>query len=154
MRYVKESRIAAPPETVFAFHEQPGAFESLVPPWERVEIISGGGGLLPGSRVVVRTRVGPVWLRWVAMHTEYQPPEGFTDRQESGPFTRWEHRHRFLPDGAGGTILRDEIEFEPRGGLVGRLLLGPLVRRKLDRLFEYRHEVTHRALADDAPGRS
>ena len=102
MRFVKETRIAAPPEVVFAFHESPGAFQRLTPPWERVEMIEGGDSLKPGARVVLSTGFGPFRLRWVAEHTEYEPGRMFADRQIEGPFASWYHRHLFLDDGQGG----------------------------------------------------
>ncbi len=142
MLYVKETRIAASPATVFAFHESPGALESLTPPWERVRIAEGGGSLTVGSRVVLRSQLGPIPLTWVAEHTEYDPPHLFADRQVSGPFARWYHRHRFLDDGQGGTLLRDEVEYEIPGGWIGRTLGGGFIARKLERMFEYRHLVT------------
>jgi len=144
MRFVKESRIAAPPSVVFAFHESAGALVRLTPPWERVELIEGGGSIRPGSRVVIRTRVGPVPLRWVAEHTEYEPPRTFADRQVSGPFASWHHRHLFLDDGSGGTLLRDEVDYEPPLGWLGRLFGGGFVEKKLEKLFDYRHETTRR----------
>jgi ligand-binding SRPBCC domain-containing protein len=144
MLFVKESRIAAPPTVVFAFHERPGALQGLTPPWERVEVIDGGTSILPGSRVVLRTWLGPMPLRWVAEHTEYDPPRSFADRQVRGPFASWYHRHRFLDDGQGGTLLRDEVEFTPPLGWLGRRLGGGFLRRKLQRLFDYRHDVTRR----------
>ena len=57
MRFVKESRIAASPSAVFAFHETPGALSLLTPPWEKVEVVEGGGSLRPGSRVVLKTKI-------------------------------------------------------------------------------------------------
>lgn len=66
MKFVKESRIAAPPDRVFAFHESPGALSRLTPPWERVEVESGGDSIRVGARVVLKTRLGPIPLRWVA----------------------------------------------------------------------------------------
>lgn len=144
MRFVKESRIAAPPERVFAFHESPGALQGLSPPWETVRVVEGGGSLLPGSRVVLESRLGPFPLRWVAEHTEYDPPRLFADVQLRGPFARWRHQHLFLDDGEGGTLLRDEVEFDPPLGRLGRWVLGGFLRRKLQRLFDYRHETTKR----------
>jgi ligand-binding SRPBCC domain-containing protein len=146
MFFVKESRIAATPGVVFGFHEEPGAFRRLVPPWEKVEVLAHGGSLKPGSRMVLRTNVGPVRLLWVAVHTEYDPPHLFADRQERGPFAAWYHRHRFLDDGEGGTLLRDEVAFEPPLGWLGRVLIGRWVNKKLERTFEYRHRVTRNAL--------
>lgn len=150
MQFVKESRIAAAPALVFAFHESPGALERLTPPWERVEMIEGGTSILPGSRVVLRTWLGPVPLRWVAEHTEYEPPRLFADRQVSGPFASWYHRHRFLDDGRGGTLLRDEVEFTPPLGWLGRRLGGGFLQRKLRKMFDYRHDITRRIVEGDS----
>jgi ligand-binding SRPBCC domain-containing protein len=142
MRFVKESRIGAPPDRVFAFHESPGALSRLTPPWEALEVIEGGTSIKPGSRVVLRMRVGPFQVRWVAEHTEYEPGRLFADRQVSGPFARWHHRHWFLDDGQGGTLLRDEVEYEPPLGSLGRLVAGRFLEKKLRKTFDYRHQVT------------
>ena len=142
MKFVKESRIAASPEEVFAFHEFPGALKQLIPPWEKVELESGGESLRVGTRVVLKSYLGPIPLRWIAEHFEYDPPRGFSDRQLTGPFARWEHRHRFLDDGAGGTILRDEVDYEVPLGAIGRFLGGGFIHRKLCRMFDFRHAIT------------
>jgi ligand-binding SRPBCC domain-containing protein len=149
-RFVKESRIAASPERVFAFHESPGALERLTPPWERVKVVSGGESLRPGTRVLLRTQVGPVSIDWIAEQTEYEPGSLFADRQIRGPFRSWYHRHIMLDDGHGGTILRDDIEYEPPFGAIGRFLGSRWIRRKLERLFEYRHEETRRIVESNA----
>jgi ligand-binding SRPBCC domain-containing protein len=148
MLFIQESLIDATPAEVFAFHEEPGALERLTPPWEKVVLVERGDSLKPGTRVVLRSWLGPIPLTWVAVHTEYDPPHLFADRQESGPFAAWYHRHRFLDDGHGRTILRDEVEYEPPMGRLGRLLSGPMLESKLKRMFEYRHEQTRRLLAE------
>jgi ligand-binding SRPBCC domain-containing protein len=142
MKFVKESLILAPPARVFAFHESPGALTRLTPPWEKVEIERGGDSIRPGSRAVIATRFGPFRLRWVAEHTEYDPPHLFADRQVSGPFASWYHRHRFLDDGQGRTILRDEVDYSLPLGRLGRLLAGRMIEKKLGRMFDHRHEET------------
>ena len=144
MRYVKETRIAAPPQVVFAFHERPDALEKLIPPWETMRVVESAGSLKSGSRVVLEGRKGPMKMRWVALHTEDDPPHLFADMQASGPFAFWNHRHLFLDDGRGGTLLRDEIDYGLPMGWLGRLLLGAMTRRQLTRMFAYRHEVTSR----------
>ena len=146
MKFVKESRINAPPALVFAFHESEGALARLTPPWEKVEVVEGGKSIRPGSRVVLRTKLGPIALRWVAEHTEYDPPHLFADRQVSGPFASWYHRHHMIDDGVGGTILRDEVDYDVPLGLAGRLFGGGVVATKLRRMFDYRHEVTKRVV--------
>jgi ligand-binding SRPBCC domain-containing protein len=145
---VKESQIAAPPEVVFAFHESPGALSRLIPPWEQVEVVEAPASLLPGSRAVLRSRLGPFAFDWVAEHTEYQRGRLFADTQLHGPFASWYHRHLFLDDGQGGTILRDEVDYLLPLGMLGRALAGRFVAARLQRMFDYRHEATRRALED------
>jgi len=151
-RFVKVSRIAAPPAEVFRFHERPDALARLTPPWEPMRAIQPPSSLQAGSRVILAGRVFGLPLQWVAIHTEYDPPRRFADQQESGPFDYWYHRHEFADDGAGGTMLRDEVEYVPPFGRIGRWLLNRMIQKKLTRLFEYRHEVT-RQLIEAAPTR-
>lgn len=144
--YVKESRINASPEEVFRFHESRDALRQLIPPWENMKPAESAASLQVGSRVVLHGRIGLLPIRWVAIHTEYDPPRLFADRQESGPFAYWYHRHRFLEDGQGRTMLRDEVDYAIPLGTVGRWLGGWFVRRKLEAMFGYRHETTRRVI--------
>ncbi len=149
-QFIKESSIKAPPEVVFGFHESPDALRYLIPPWEKMEVVESSESLQIGSRVVLGGRIlGLVPIRWVAVHTEYEPPHLFADRQESGPFAWWYHRHRILDDGQGGTVLRDEVEYQTPLGLIGHWLGGWLVRRKLEAMFAYRHETTRRLIESE-----
>lgn len=88
--------------------------------------------------------MGPLPFRWVAVHTEYDPPRMFADRQESGPFAFWYHRHLFLDNGHGGTVMRDEVEYRAPFGALGQWMAGRLVQRALERMFAFRHETTRR----------
>src|SRR5215210_7632276 len=142
MIFVKESVIHASRERVYAFHERRDALARLTPPWERARVLEAAETLRAGARAVVETRVfGLVPVRWVAVHTGYDPPHSFEDVQVSGPFRRWRHRHLFEPH-AEGTRLRDEIEYEPPLAFLGRALAPLLIEPRLKRLFDYRHEVT------------
>ncbi len=145
--FLKESRIAAPPSVVFAFHESPGAIQHLIPPWEKMAVAETDGSLRIGSRVVLQGKVlGLLPVRWVALHTEYNPPHLFADRQQSGPFAFWYHRHRCVDDGQGGTILRDEVEYQAPLGALGQFFGGWLIRKKLDGMFAYRHDKTRQLI--------
>ena len=142
MRFVRESVIRAAPERVFAFHELPDALERLTPPWERARVVRAAPDLRVGAEAVVETRVlGVVPVKWVARHTAYDPPRMFEDVQVEGPFRSWRHRHLVSPH-AEGALLRDEVEYEPPLGLLGRLAAPALVEGRLRKLFDYRHEVT------------
>lgn len=149
MRFVKESAIAAPPSAVYAFHERPEALLAITPPWEEVEVVGEVPPIRVGNRVTLRTRIGPFPATWVAEYDEVEPGRLFADRQVSGPFAAWHHRHHFLDDGRGGTLLRDEVDYTPPLGALGRLLGGWFIRRKLEKMFDYRHEATRRLVEGD-----
>ncbi len=145
---------------LFSWHAREGAFERLSPPWERVEVVERtGDGIRPGARAVVRLKVGPLSQRWEAEHTVYEEGSHFQDTQVSGPFARWVHDHRMLPDPTSATssILQDAIEYVLPVGPLGSALGGGFTRTKLARMFAYRHRVTredlrrHAAFAGQGP---
>jgi ligand-binding SRPBCC domain-containing protein len=135
-------RIERPAAEVFAWHERPGAFQRLCPPWEKVEVVAHAGGIRDGARITLRTKIGPVWVRWEIVHRDYVEGRQFRDVLLRGPFAKWEHLHRVDPAGDHASVLTDEIHYRMWGGAVGRWVGGALVRRQLERMFSYRHEVT------------
>jgi hypothetical protein len=148
--YVRESKLAVPVETLFAWHARAGAFERLNPSFDPVEVEERSGGLEVGARTVIRLKVGPVSQRLVSVHTAYEPGRLFRDEQESGPFAKWVHTHRFEPDGPNASIMRDEIEYDLPMGALGAALGDRFARSTLERTFGYRHTVLEYDLARHA----
>lgn len=144
--FVTQSRIAAPAEEVFRWHAEPGALERLTPPWEPLDVLQRAPGVRNGDRGMLRVRIGPFRVRWEFEHCDYVEGRQFRDVQIQGPFRRWEHTHRMTPDGPGACVLEDRVEYELPLGPIGRLFAGWFVRRKLQKLFRYRHDVTAKAM--------
>ena len=94
---------------MFGFHEAPDAFERLQPPWQRTEIVQPPTSLEVGTRVVLRTKVGPVWQTIVAEHVAYEPGKMFADRMLKGPFASWLHKHIVTPRSESECLLTDDI---------------------------------------------
>ncbi len=133
-------------EEAFDWHERPGALDRLLPPWEDVRIVRRGDGIHDGCRVVIGNRVGPLRVRWEVEHADYEYGRQFKDIQQSGPFARWEHTHRFTPMPTGSQ-LEDYIEYEIPAGHYGQQFAGNFVREKLTRMFAFRHRTTVADLA-------
>ena len=129
-----------PRDFAFRWHESPYAFERLSPPWEQIEVLEKSGSIDLG-RVVIRSRVGPFWLRMRAQHSQFVPNEQFFDEMSGGPFRSWKHHHRFTSEG-NETILTDQIEYQLKGGRLGDWLAGNTVRKRLEQMFAYRRQVT------------
>lgn len=145
--FVATTCIQASAEAVFDWHEAPGAFERLTPPWERVRVLQHTGGIRDGARVSLLVGPAPFSLRWDLEHRDYRYGHSFTDQQLRGPFRYWRHVHRMISEGPQSCLLEDSIEYELPLGVLGRLVGAPFVQRKLKRLFAYRHDVTRRAFA-------
>jgi ligand-binding SRPBCC domain-containing protein len=153
--FVKSTEIAASARAVFAWHQSPDALQKLVPPWEPVTVEKAPASLADGETAVLRLRLGPLRLRWVARHRRFidRGDDGgeFTDDQVSGPFASWSHRHVVTRVGPARCVLEDRIEYTLIGGRLAELVAGWYVRRKLKRMFDYRHEVTKTAVCGQAP---
>ena len=106
---------------VFGWHERPGAFQRLTPPWLGARLVTETPSLSDG-RAVVRL---PGGIRWVAQHHDYEPPYRFVDDLVSPPLP-WRHVHSFAPEGPGRTRLTDRVST-------------PIPAFALQRMFAYRH---------------
>lgn len=143
--FIKRTRISAPVDKVFAWHAREGAIHRLTPPWAPLKMISRNGpGIDKGVKVVFEIKAGPFPMIWEAEHIDYQENRLFKDIQLKGPFAKWEHTHRFEPDG-DGTIMEDHIEFRLPAGLLSRPFYG-YAGKQFDRMFAYRHRVLKRDL--------
>jgi len=144
---IKRTRFHISTERLFAWHAEPEALERLTPPWEHSHVIRRTGTIRDiGSRIEIRVRVGPFWRTWISEHTACEEGRMFRDSQIEGPFALWRHTHSFEPDGPSACYLEDRVEYALPMGALGSLVAGRFVRRKLDRLFSYRHESTAEAL--------
>ena len=141
--FTRSIRIARPAAEVFAWHERPGAFERLAPPWQKLQLIARSGGIRDGATVSLRTQIGPFWVRWDVEHRDYRAGVQFRDVQRRGPFAHWEHLHRVEPVEDGrACVLTDAITYRLPFGVLGRIFGGALARRELERLFNYRQALT------------
>jgi len=129
----------APPEEVFAWHLRPGALERLQPPWERVRVVTREGTVRDGDRTQLEMRMGGLPVRWTALHRDFVDGQRFVDVQEEGPFAAWEHAHEVRPAADGATEYVDHVRYRLPLGALGRAVAGRAVRRRLERMFAFRH---------------
>ncbi len=141
------SRMPAAAEEVYRFHMEADALERLTPPWEKSRVVAQTGSIeQPGSRVTLRVMVGPFTQDWVAEHRTFETGRMFRDVMVSGPFRKWEHTHEFITEGENSSWLEDRVEYEFPLGWLGKLFGGGYTRRRLQKMFEYRHRKTQEEL--------
>jgi ligand-binding SRPBCC domain-containing protein len=143
----RRQRVELPIEQVFDFYGDAHNLERITPPWLGFEVITPAPiEIGVGTLIEYRLRLHRVPIRWRTRIEVWEPPDRFVDVQIRGPYSLWEHTHRFEQDDPGATTIEDRVRysipFGPLGGLAERLL----VRRDLRQIFDYRSEAVKREL--------
>jgi ligand-binding SRPBCC domain-containing protein len=136
-------------DALYRWHERPDVFAELLPPGDPT-VVERWAPIANGSEMILRVRVGPFPVRWVARLYDVEPGRRFRDLQIEGPFRFWLHSHLFEPIDEGRSTLEDRITWSLYGGRLAHLVAGWFVRRALARLFDHRHEVTRRLVQSGA----
>ncbi|MDT0632346.1 TIGR01777 family oxidoreductase [Rubrivirga litoralis] len=146
--FVARLRVPAPASLLFDWHERPGAFERLTPPWQPVAL-EHADGIRPGDRAVIRLGYGSASIRWTAEHRAYSDAcrrgDGacqFTDIQTSGPFAAWRHTHWMIEQGPDASLLEDDVAYTLPLAPLSSAMAGWVARGQIERMFAYRHRVT------------
>jgi uncharacterized protein len=66
---------------------------------------------------------------------------------KKGPYTHWHHTHEF-EEKNGGTLIKDRIFYKVPFGLPEDLVAGKLIKKDLEKIFNYRHKIIHNLLAN------
>ena len=147
--YKSELEVPVPVDQLFSWHENPGAFERLTPPFEPVKVKKRKGGI-DGGEVHLQMKLGPIPLPWVARHHDYIKNEQFLDEQVSGPFASWNHAHLFEKIDAKTSKLIDKIDYKLPFGTVGKTFGGAFAEQKIKKMFAYRRNITKNDLVSQS----
>lgn len=129
--------------TAWNFFSSPLNLARITPPELNFKVLTGfpEAGIYEG--MIIRYKVSPLLgipLDWTTVIKEVTPFRSFTDFQEKGPYRLWNHFHEFIPN-KHGTLMHDTVDYELPLGPLGTLAHRLLVRKKLNRIFDYRYEV-------------
>ena len=97
------SPLPVPADDAYAWHARPGAFERLVPPWQRLAVVERSGGIDDGGVLVFEYREGPLRGRWVAIHQKASRPADGSSIARST-----------VPSATGSTHTRSSLRDPPR----------------------------------------
>ncbi len=132
-----------PRPEVFAFFSDPRNLEEITPPWLRFRMT---GQTTPtvgeGTELRYRLRVHGIPTTWISRITEWVPEERFVDLQLKGPYTYWRHLHIF-EEADGGTVIRDQVDFQLPFGKFGSWLGSSLVESDILKIFRFRADRTY-----------
>lgn len=142
IHFIRNLDVPVSAETLAEWHEKPGAFGRIQPPWEKAKIVKKAKAIENDLEEHIQIQMGAVKKMWIARYHDVIKGRQFCDFQVKGPFGYWDHRHIFRNNDENGSRLVDEITYREPMGFLGRFLAGKMIYNKLDRMFRYRHEVT------------
>jgi ligand-binding SRPBCC domain-containing protein len=129
------------PGEAFEFFADAYNLEVITPPWLRFRVVTPGPiAMKAGTLIEYRLRLHGLPIRWLTRIEVWEPGRRFEDSQLRGPYGAWHHTHAFAPRGSG-TAMRDVVRYTVPLGALGRLAHRALVRRDLDRIFDFRRDA-------------
>jgi uncharacterized protein len=128
---------------LFAWHIREGAFERLNPPWQQFKVIERKGNIKNGGTVKITMKIaGRIYRPWLVKHSDYIEAKQFRDSQIKGLFSSWTHTHLFNSFELSSCMLEDHIEYSLPAGALSERIASPLINKKLNQMFSYRHLLT------------
>jgi ligand-binding SRPBCC domain-containing protein len=147
----REQYIPRPLAEVFPFFADAGNLEAITPPWLNFRILTPQPiKVQAGTLIDYRLALFGVPLAWRTRIEAFDPPQRFIDRQVWGPYKLWHHTHEFR-EADGGTWMTDHVEYKLFLGPIGWAANAVMVRRMLDRIFDYRQQAIQRLLCQSLP---
>ncbi len=144
MHYHHRFTVKAPLTAVAAFHSRSASMGAITPPPVIVRVQRAPPLLAEGDAMAFTMWLGPLPIKWVA-RIEQVTPISFVDRQVRGPFTKWVHRHTFMPIDDATTAVIDDVEGIPSQHWFWKLVgLGMWINLPI--LFAYRGWRTRQLL--------
>ncbi|MBT7982351.1 MAG: SRPBCC family protein [Akkermansiaceae bacterium] len=129
-------------EKAWEFFSNPENLNSITPPGLDFRITSGTPAPMHEGQVITyKIRIAPmIWQTWVTEIKAVTFQSQFIDEQRGGPYKFWHHCHRFEST-ESGTLITDEVNYALPFYLLGDIAHGLFVKKKLNKIFEYRKEI-------------
>ena len=122
------------------FFSDPKNLKDITPNEMNFNIISGADKSIYAGQII-QYKVSPVLginLKWVTEITHVKENEYFVDEQRFGPYSLWHHKH-FFKKINGGILMEDIVDYKIPYGLIGQFAHVIFVKKKLEKIFNYRH---------------
>jgi ligand-binding SRPBCC domain-containing protein len=132
----------------FDFFSDAANLERITPPELKFHIITPQPiKIKQGALIDYRLRLRGFPVKWRTEISVWDPPHAFDDRQLSGPYKQWIHRHSFVEIDKNTTLIEDEVKYRLGFAPFGELA-HILVRRELDYIFDYRQKRVAEILSE------
>jgi ligand-binding SRPBCC domain-containing protein len=139
-----EQKLPIPLAETWDFFSSPINLVKITPPqmgFTVTSVYAADDRIYPG--MIITYKVSPllgIKLNWMTEITQVKEHQYFVDDQRVGPYAIWHHEHHFK-EIKGGVQMTDILNYAIPYGFIGRLANKILVRKEIDKIFNYREKV-------------
>ena len=142
-RLYREQQLYCDIDTAWRFFSSPMNLSEITPKDMAFTVLSEDQDQPIFEGMLINYSVSPLLgipLKWQTNIIQVDLQQSFTDFQQKGPYEYWKHFHEFIPN-EKGILMKDTVEYELPFGVFGNVVHSLLVKKKLNKIFDYRHQV-------------
>ena len=128
-------------QEAWSFFSSPRNLPDITPPWLEFSLTAEREETMYAGMILTYCLkpLAGVPMCWVSEITHVDEQHFFVDEQRIGPYRLWHHQHLFR-EMADGVDMTDIVHYRLKWGLFGELAHRWVVRKKLERIFDYRRD--------------
>lgn len=142
-RLYKEQQVNCDIETAWNFFSAANNLSVITPPDMKFTVLTKLKNDEIFEGMIIDYTVSPLLnipLGWQTEITQVDFQTSFTDFQQKGPYKLWNHFHEFIQN-EDGVLIKDTVDYELPLGFLGEIAHKLFVKKKLENIFDFRHEV-------------
>lgn len=127
----------------WSFFSSPKNLPVITPPDLGFKIITSDTSQEIYKGMLLDYKVRPLFnisVKWQTEITEVNAPHTFVDKQLKGPYSLWEHHHKFVPKN-GGVLVVDRVRYALPFGFIGTITHKLIVQKRLNDIFQFRRDT-------------
>lgn len=142
----KTQKVTCSLDEIWEFISSPKNLKEITPDHMGFDITSKDTPekMYPG--MIITYKVSPllgIKMNWMTEITQVNEKNFFIDEQRVGPYKLWHHQH-FVEEIEGGVIMRDIVTYQPPFGILGAMMNGLVIKKKLEEIFDYRTKAVEK----------
>lgn len=141
--YKSEQFLKTDIDTAWDFFSSPKNLARITPPEMAFKIHTQLDNREVYEGMIIDYTVKPLLgipLRWQTEICQVNKPHMFMDRQLKGPYTLWEHTHKFI-EKENGILIQDEVRYQLPLGILGVIAHSFVVKEKIKNIFKFREKT-------------
>ena len=142
-RLYKEQQLNCDIKTAWNFFSAANNLSVITPPDMNFTVLTKLKNDEIFEGMLIDYTVSPLFnipMKWQTEITQVDFEKSFTDFQKKGPYKLWNHFHEFIKNDKG-VLIKDTVDYELPLGFLGEIAHKLFVKKKLESIFEFRHEV-------------